>query len=60
MVFWYKAEEHPPYKIDAPAFWQYHNQHFANSNSIYDDDEDISEITKNKRRGPLINVKKGF
>jgi hypothetical protein len=61
MVFWYKAEEHPPYKIGAPAFWQYHNQHFANSNNIYDDDDaDIRDITNNKRRGPLINVKKGY
>jgi len=60
MVFWYKGDEHPPYKIGAPAFWQYHNQHFATSNNIYDDEEDISEIANNKRRGPLINVKKGF
>jgi hypothetical protein len=58
MVFWYKAEQHPPYKIGAPAFWQYHNQHFSGGGP--DEDEDINEITKNKRKGPLINVKKGY
>jgi hypothetical protein len=58
MVFWYKAEMHPPYKIGAPAFWQYHNQHFSGSSN--NDDDDINEITKNKRKGPLINVNKNY
>jgi hypothetical protein len=58
MVFWYKAEEHQHYKIGAPAFWQYHNQHFGGSN--IDDEDDISSVISNKRKGPTINVKKGY
>lgn len=59
MVFWYKGDIHPDYKIGAPAFWQYHNQHY-NNNGIEDDDEDMSSVINNKRRGPTINVKKGI
>ena len=58
MVFWYKADPHPPYKIGAPAFWQYHNQHFSGNTG--DEDEDISSVMNGKRRGPTINVKKGY
>lgn len=59
MVFWYKADNHQDYKIGAPAFWQYHNQHYS-GNVGDDDDEDITSVMKNKRRGPTINVKKGY
>lgn len=58
MVYWYKADNHPPFKIGAPAFWQYHNQHFSGSNN--DEEEDISSVMKNKRKGPTINVKKSY
>jgi len=58
MVFWYKADNHPPFKIGAPSFWQYHNKNFNNGNN--NNEGDICEITKNKRKGPTINVKKSY
>jgi hypothetical protein len=59
MVFWYKADSHPDYKIGAPAFWQYHNQHYSGPGGD-DEDADIASVMNNKRKGPTINVKKGF
>jgi hypothetical protein len=59
MVFWYKADSHPDYKIGAPAFWQYHNQHYGGGGGD-DEDADIASVMNNKRKGPTINVKKGF
>ena len=57
MVFWYKADSHPSFKIGAPAFWEYHSNNFTGGN---DNDPDIDDVTRERRRGPLINVKKGF
>ena len=57
MVFWYKADSHPPFKIGAPAFWEYHSNNFTGGN---DTDPDIDDVARERRKGPLINVKKGF
>ena len=41
-VFWYKATDHPPFKLGAPEFWQYHSQNYGeNDDEQEDDDEDF-------------------
>jgi hypothetical protein len=32
-VFWYKASDHPDFKIGAPEFWEHHNRNFNNKES---------------------------
>ena len=54
-VFWYKADDHPAFKIGAQEFWEHHNSNF---NDNYDSDEESSEFIAPKKRGPTINVKK--
>jgi hypothetical protein len=54
MIFWYKAQEHPPFKLGSKEFWEY-------SKNLTDDDEDDNyDPSKLKKRnsGPVINVKK--
>ena len=53
-VYWYKADAHDDFKIGAPEFWQHHSNNF---NDGYDSDE---EFQINKRKGPIINVKKTY
>ncbi len=57
MVFWYKADEHPSFKIGAPAFWEYHSNNYTGGTN---DDPDIDDVRRDRQRGPVINVKKGF
>ena len=57
MVFWYKADSHPPFKIGAPSFWEYHSNNFTGGN---DTDPDIDDVARERRKGPVINVKKGY
>jgi hypothetical protein len=53
-VFWYKADAHADFQIGASEFWQHHSNNF---NDKYESEEE-EEFTYNKRRGPLVNVKK--
>ena len=57
MVFWYKADDHPSFKLGAPAFWEYHSNNFTGHNN---QDQNIDDVAKERRKGPVINVKKGF
>tara|TARA_Y100000816_G_scaffold7992_2_gene5050 strand:- start:821 stop:1648 length:828 start_codon:yes stop_codon:yes gene_type:complete len=57
MVFWYKADDHPSFKIGAPAFWEYHSNNYTGGTN---DDPDIDDVRRDRQRGPVINVKKGF
>ena len=50
-VFWYKAINHPPFKIGSSSLWQHHTKYF---NPEHDSDEDISKTIKKKQ----VNVKK--
>lgn len=45
-VYWYKAESHPPYKIGAPEFWQYHSNNYADGENDGEDEIDINNIKK--------------
>jgi hypothetical protein len=53
-VFWYKAESHPPFRIGAPAFWQYNDDNYTKND---DDEFDPAAINK-KRNRTVINVQK--
>ena len=53
-IFWYKAENHPPFKLGSKEFWEI-------SKGINSDDEDETYDPNSSRRksaGPKINVKK--
>jgi hypothetical protein len=51
-IFWYKAEQHPNFKLGSKEFWDL-------SKGINSDDEDDEYNPNNERkRGPKINVKK--
>ena len=55
-VFWYKADPHPPFQIGDEVFWKHHSNNY---NDEYDSEEDALELA-NKKRGPVINVKKSY
>ena len=55
MVFWYKADNHPAFKLGAPEFWQHHSRNY--DNSVDEEDTDINQYGK-KKNAPQINVKK--
>ena len=52
-VFWYKAQDHPDFKLGAKEFWEI-------SKSMVDDDgEESYDPSKGKKKqGQTINVKK--
>jgi hypothetical protein len=58
-VYWYKAESHPDFKIGASEFWNHHNNYSDSSGGVVCDNEN-DEIMNQRKRGPTINVKKGF
>lgn len=54
-VFWYKAEQHEPFKIGAQKLWNYHQQNYdpTRDNSL------INSIQQKARKNKIIaNVKK--
>nr|UZT28812.1 putative VV A32-like packaging ATPase [Nucleocytoviricota sp.]UZT29138.1 putative VV A32-like packaging ATPase [Nucleocytoviricota sp.] len=53
LIFWYKAEPHPNFKLGSKEFWEL-------SKDIESDDEDevYDPNTRDKKRGPKINVRK--
>lgn len=58
MVFWYKADEHPPFKIGAPSFWEYHSNNVGSGGMATE--PDLAEVAKQKKKGPIISVKKNW
>jgi len=59
-VFWYKADNHPDFKIGASEFWNHHNNNYNDTNGGVICDNENDEIMNQRKRGPTINVKKGF
>jgi len=51
-VFWYKASQHPPFKICNPQFWE------MSKNIKADDNEENYDPSVFKKKRPVINVKK--
>ena len=60
-VFWYKASPHPDFRIGASDFWLAHNNNYRPGGTGPSPENENEEIVNSSRkRGPLINVKKGF
>jgi len=58
-VFWYKADTHPPFKIGAPEFWQYHSNNYTDGDG--DEEEDGMNINNIKKKNSIaVNVKKTY
>lgn len=54
-IFWYKAEDHGPFKIGPEEIWRYSEEKYV------EDDEEPDEIninTYSKSKGPKLNVRK--
>ena len=58
-VFWFKADSHPPFKLGAPEFWQYHSQNYSEGGGDDEDEVDINSLQK-KKNSIAINVKKSY
>ena len=56
-VFWYKADAHPDFHIGAEEFWRHHNNNFSDP---YQNGNDNEQLLTSRKKGPLINVKKGI
>ena len=56
--FWYRASEHPPFKLGAPEFWQYHSNNYTEDGDEEEDGVDINQIKK--KNAVAINVKKSY
>ena len=58
-VFWYKAEPHHEFRLGAPEFWALNDELCKKDDE--DDDDDMFNVAEiRKKKGPHINVKKGF
>lgn len=57
MVFWYRGDDHPDFKIGSAPYWEYHSQH-ERKHSMDMGEVNINEVGASRRRGPTINVKK--
>ena len=56
MVYWYKADSHPPFKLGAPEFWKFHSNNYTTEEQ--DEDEvDINKMQK-KKNALAVNVRK--
>jgi hypothetical protein len=55
MIFWYKADMHPEFRIGAPQFWQ-HNA--VNYRVREEEDVNLYQGEDRRRAGPLIQVRK--
>tara|TARA_Y100000385_G_scaffold262273_1_gene293769 strand:+ start:382 stop:1200 length:819 start_codon:yes stop_codon:yes gene_type:complete len=53
-VFWYKAIQHPPFKICNQQFWE------MSKNIKHDDNEENYDPSVFKKKRPIINVKKTY
>lgn len=51
-VFWYKASQHPPFKICNQQFWE------MSKNMKHDDNEENYDPSVFKKKRPVINVRK--
>jgi hypothetical protein len=59
MVYWYRADIHPDFKVGAPEFWELSEQTYVSDNDDDDDFEMMYDPKKlTKRKGPPISVKK--
>ena len=53
LIFWYKAQTHPNFKLGSKEFWE-----LSKDMQSDDDDELYDPNSRDKRKGPKINVRK--
>ena len=58
-VYWYKGDSHPPFKLGAPEFWQYHSNNYG-ENDDAEEEVDITQMQSKKKNFVPINVKKSY
>lgn len=60
-VFWYQAEDHPPFTVGSKEFWMIHNENVHDDEDSEAEEElfDVNKLRK-VRSGPLVNIKKVF
>jgi hypothetical protein len=56
IVFWYKAEMRPDFKMCSPESWRAHEENYVNEEDA--NDEDMYDPTKARKAGPSVTVKK--
>ena len=54
-VYWYKADNHPSFKLGAPEFWQYHSNNYAEGGGDDVDEVDINNIKKKNTMAISVN-----
>ena len=54
-VYWYKADNHPSFKLGAPEFWQYHSNNYAEGGGDDNDEVDINNIKKKNTMAISVN-----
>ena len=58
MVFWYHADQHPPFKLGSTEFWQHHSNNYNDDNDdLSDGNIDINKMPP-KKGGFTVNVQK--
>lgn len=58
-VFWYKAEEHEPFKIGAPQIWKYCEEHCIDEEEVDEAEEDDNNLRfYQPKKGPSLTVNK--
>jgi len=60
-VYWYHADNHPPFKIGSANFWQHHSNYYNDTSeeALLGNETDINNI-KAKKSVCSINVKRGY
>lgn len=59
-VFWYKADQHPPFKLGSPDIWTYYSQNYTEEDENIDGDDGTALGDYHKKNAPNINVKKNI
>jgi hypothetical protein len=61
-VFWYEAEDHPPFTVGSKDFWMIHNQNIADDADEEQEEEELFDIKNyaRKKNQTYINIKKVY
>lgn len=59
-IFWYQADDHPPFTIGSKEFWEIHNENIGNEDEEEQEEMfDIDKFRKKKSsRSPVVNFKR--
>jgi hypothetical protein len=53
-VFWYKADNHPDFKVCCPEAWRFSEENYSDENDEIDETENLSNLYKKKNK---VNLK---